>query len=90
MALAGVVTSWRLVGLDELHSRFQVIRLLERRPASAAFAASSVGADRHIAAVQPLMVAGRVQAALRAGCSLDEGGAESLRDVPAAVEAALR
>ena len=78
------------VGLDELHSRFQVIRLLEGGSAAAAFAASSVGVDRLIAAVQPLMVAGRVQAALRAGCALDEGGAESLRDVPAAVEAALR
>lgn len=78
------------VGLDELHSAFQVYRLLDGDPARTAFRQSAATAERWLAAVHPLMVAERVQAALRAGCELDDGGAESLREAPAAVEAALR
>jgi hypothetical protein len=73
------------VGLDEVHSDFQIQRLLRGRTAEASFAASGDATDPLLAAVQPLMAAERVQRALRAGCPLDDGGAETLATAPGAV-----
>lgn len=77
------------VGLDELHSAFQVRRLLRGDDAARAFASSAASAPALIAALHPLVVAERIVAALRAGCDLDDAGAESIRCAPRAVEAAL-
>jgi hypothetical protein len=76
------------VGLDEVHSDFQVARLLGGHSAADSFARSGAAADPLLAAVQPLMAAERVQRALRAGCPLDPGGAELLAAAPAAVRGA--
>lgn len=78
------------VGLDALHSDFQVRRLLDGSSATAAFRGAAARAERWCAAIHPLVVAERVQAALRAGCELDAGGAESLESAPGAVEAVLQ
>jgi hypothetical protein len=73
------------VGLDEVHSDFQISRLLRGRTAVESFASSGGATEPMLAAAQPLMAAERVQRALRAGCPLDEGGAETLAAAPAAV-----
>jgi hypothetical protein len=73
------------VGLDEVHSAFQITRLLRDRTAAESFRTSGDAAEPMLAAVQPLMAAERVQRAVRAGCPLDDGGAETLADAPAAV-----
>jgi hypothetical protein len=76
------------VGLDEVHSAFQVARLLGGHTATGAFDRSAAHADPLLAAVQPLMAAERVQRAMRAGCPLDPGGAELLAAAPTAVHGA--
>ena len=73
------------VGLDEVHSAFQISRLLRDRSAAESFALSGGETEPMLAATQPLMAAERVQRALRAECPLDEGGAETLATAPAAV-----
>jgi hypothetical protein len=72
------------VGLDEVHSAFQVARLLGGHSAADALDRSGSAAEPLLAAVQPLMAAERVQRAVRAGCPLDAGGAELLTAAPAA------
>jgi hypothetical protein len=76
------------VGLDEVHSSFQVARLLGGHTAAGSFDRSASDADPLLAAVQPLMAAERVQRAVRAGCPLDPGGAELLAAAPGAVHGA--
>jgi hypothetical protein len=78
------------VGLDEVHSAFQIARLIEGRGAVGAFARSARVGDPVRRGLHPLMAAERVQRAVRSGCPLDPDGAETLHATSTAVRAVSR
>jgi hypothetical protein len=78
------------VGLDEVHSRFQIARLLDGMTTVDAFHRSAQAAEPLLGALQPLMIAERVQRAARSGCVLDRAAELTLRTAGPATQRACR